>query len=106
LREWAIYAILPVFCKDHMSGDWTMSGMDWAELTPNERLIADQEVMNFRTLNAAGDAAADGAVLGIAEPLAVKQGREAIRRTWEMSLQWQDVDVEKKAHRAGPAVAE
>ena len=83
-----------------------MPGMDWAELTPNESLIAEQAVMNFRTLNAAGDAAADGAVLGIAEPLAVKQGREAIRRTWEMSLQWQDADVEKKAHRAGPGVAE
>jgi len=83
-----------------------MSGMDWDGLTPNERLIAEQAVMNFRALNAACDAAADGTVLGLAEQLAVKQGREATRRTLEMSLQMQDADVEKKARRAGPAAAE
>ncbi len=83
-----------------------MPGMDWNGLTPNERLIAEQAVMNFRALNAACDAAADGTVLGVAEQLAVKQGREALRRTLEMSLQTQDAELEKKARRAGPAVAE
>ena len=83
-----------------------MSGMDWDGLTPNERLLAEQAVMNFRALNAACDAAADGTVLGIAEQLAVKQGREATRRTLEMSLQMQDADVEKKVRRAGPVTVE
>jgi hypothetical protein len=83
-----------------------MSEMDWDGLTANERLIAEQAVMNFRVLNAACNAASDGTVLGIAEQLAVKQGREATRRTLEMSLQMQDTDLEKKARRAGPAVAE
>ena len=83
-----------------------MSGIDLSGLTPNERLIAEQAVMNFRALNAACNAAADGTVLGVAEQLAVKQGREATRRTLEMSLQMQDADVEKKVRRAGPAIAE
>ena len=83
-----------------------MSGIDWTGLTPNERLIAEQAVMNFRVLNDACDAAPDGKVLGIAEVLAVKQGREAIRKTLELSLQMQDADVEKKARRSGPASAD
>ena len=67
----------------------------WIGLTPNERLIAEQAVMNFRALNAACDAAADGTVLSIAEQQAVKQGCDATRRTLEMSLQMQGADVEK-----------
>jgi len=97
---------LGCFPKRMPTGDRTMSGMDWDGLTANERLIAEQAVMNFRALNAACNAAADGTVLGIAEQLAVKQGREATRRTLEMSLQMQDADLEKKARRTGPAVAE
>ena len=83
-----------------------MSGIDWNGLTPNERLLAEQTVLNFRALNAACDAAADGTVLGIAEQLAVKQGREATRRALEISLELQNADLEKKARRVGPAVAE
>ena len=83
-----------------------MSGIDWNGLTANERLLAEQAVMNFRALNAACDAAADGTVLGIAEQLAVKQGREATRRALEISLELQNADLEKKARRVGPAVAE
>ena len=83
-----------------------MSGIDLAGLTANERLIAEQAVMNFRASNAACNVAADGTVLGIAEQLAVKQGREATRQTLEISLQMQNADLEKKASQAGPAVAE
>ena len=83
-----------------------MSGMAWEDLTPNERLIAEQAVLNFRALNAACDAAADGTVLGIAEQLAVRQGREATRRTLEIALQSQDAEVEKKVPRAGRARAD
>ena len=83
-----------------------MSGIDWNGLTPNERLLAEQTVLNFRALNAACDAAADGTVLGIAEQLAVKQGREATRRALEISLELQNADLEKKAHQVGSAVAE
>ena len=84
-----------------------MSGIDSAGLTANERLIAEQAVMNFRALNTACNAAADDeTVLGIAEQLTVKQGREATPQTLEISLQMQNADLEKKASRAGPAVAE
>lgn len=83
-----------------------MSGMAWDDLTPNERLIAEQAVMNLRALNAACTAAADGTVLGIAEHLAVQQGREATRRTLEIALQSQDAEVEKTVPRAGRVVAD
>ena len=73
-----------------------MSGIDLAGLTANERLIVEQTVMTFRALNAACNAAADGTVLGIAEQLAVKQGREATRQMLEISLQMQNADLKKK----------
>ena len=73
-----------------------MATMDWGQLTSYERLVAEQAVLNLRTLSAACDAAADGAVLGISEQLAMKQGREATRRVLEITLQSQDADLEKK----------
>jgi hypothetical protein len=45
--------------------------MNIAELSPEERLIAEQVVLNLRTLNSAADAAVDGAVFAIAEKLAL-----------------------------------
>ncbi|MEO2012922.1 MAG: hypothetical protein ABGZ53_00980 [Fuerstiella sp.] len=36
--------------------------MNFAELSPEERLIAEQVVLNLRTLNSAADAAVDGTV--------------------------------------------
>lgn len=80
-----------------------MSRMNWDELTPNERLVAEQAVTNFRSLNAVCDAAADGQVLAVAETLALQQGRELIRRTLEVSLQQQAESLEKKVRRNGPA---
>jgi hypothetical protein len=79
-----------------------MSGIDWTGLTPSERLVAEQAVRNLRALSAACDAAPDGQVLGVAEKLVIEQGREAIRRALEITLQSQDAEVEKKARRAGP----
>lgn len=83
-----------------------MTGLNWNELTSEERLVAEQAVLNLRTLNEACDAAADGTVLAVAERLAMKQGRELIRKTLETSLDQQRTDVEKKARRAGRAAAE
>ena len=83
-----------------------MSGMKWDELTATERLIAEQAVMNLRSLNAACDAAADGKVLAVAETLALAQGRELIRRTVEVTLQQQAADLEKKVRRNGSARAD
>ena len=83
-----------------------MSGMNWSELSPTERLIAEQAVLNFRSLNAACDAAADGKVLAVAETLALQQGRELIRRTVEVALQQQASSLEKKVRRRGPAGAD
>ena len=83
-----------------------MSGMKWDELTATERLIAEQAVLNLRSLNAACDAAADGKVLAVAETLAMQQGRELIRRTVEVSLQQQAHSLEKKVPPVGPARAD
>ncbi len=80
--------------------------MNFAELTPEERLIAEQAVLNLRSLNDACDAAADGTVLAIAEKLAVAQGRELIRRTLQASIDQQTKAVEKKGRRSGRAPAD
>jgi hypothetical protein len=80
--------------------------MKWEELTAEERLIAEQAVLNLRELNKACDAAADGTVLNVCERLALQQGRELIRQTVEASLRAQAHEVEKKGRRPGSAAAE
>lgn len=82
-----------------------MNGMNWDELTPAERLLAEQAVMNLRTLNKACRSAADGKVLAVAESLAMAQGREFIRQTLEVSLEQEGREIEKKRPPAGPAPA-
>ncbi len=48
----------------------------------------------FRELNRACDAAKDGTVLGVCEAMAVRQGRELMRKTIETSLHLQKADIE------------
>jgi hypothetical protein len=79
--------------------------MDFDRLTPEERLIAEQAISNFRALNKACDEAADGKVLAVAERLAVDQGRELIRQTLEASLLQQAEATEKKGRRDDAAGA-
>ena len=76
------------------------------DLSPEERLIAEQAVLNFRSLNSACDAAADGTVLAVAEKLAVEQGRELTRRTLQATIDAQVESVEKKVVRPGRADAD
>lgn len=83
-----------------------MHGLNWEELSAEERLLAEQAVLNFRELNKACDEADDGKVLEVCESLAIRQGREAIRRTIETSLNQQAREVEKKGRRAGRARAD
>lgn len=83
-----------------------MNGMNWDELSADERLIAEQAVLNLRELNQACRAAADGTVLAVAESLAMHRGRELIRRTLEVSLQQEGREVEKKGPRPGRASAD
>ena len=79
----------------------------WLEqYTPEERLIAEQAILNFRELNKACDDAADGTVLNVCETLAIEQGRELIRKTVETSLSLQAQEVEKKRRPREPVRAE
>lgn len=80
--------------------------MIFEELTPEERLVAEQAVLNLRSLNDACDAAADGTVLAVAEKMAIKQGRELTQRTLQASVDRQTKAVEKKGRRAGRARAD
>ena len=83
-----------------------MSGLNWDELTPEERLLAEQAVMQFRTLRKACAEAPDGKVLSVAERLTLQQGRDAMRKTLETALQLEAAEVEKKgapAEAAKPA---
>ena len=73
-----------------------MSGMNWDEMSKEERLLAEQAVLNFRELNKACNDAADGTVLDVCEDMAMRQGRELTRKTIETSLQLQASDVEKR----------
>lgn len=81
-------------------------GLKWEELTPEERMLAEQAVLNFRALRRTCAEAPDGKVLAFAETLAVSQGREAIRKTLETALQLEAAEVEKRgapAERANAA---
>ena len=80
--------------------------MDWSLLSPEERLLAEQAVMNLRTLKQACRSARHGKVLAVGEKLAVEQGRELTRRTLESALQAEAADLEKKAATAAAAPAE
>jgi len=80
--------------------------MNFDELTAAERLIAEQAVLNLRTLNAVCDDAADGTVIAIGEALAVDQGRELIRKTLQAAVAAQLETVEKKVRPPGSASAD
>jgi len=82
-----------------------MSGMNWDEMTAEERLLAEQLVLNMRTLNRVARLAPDGHVLDVVERLALEQGRELVRRTIELSLQEEGTGVEKKVVPRGSADA-
>ena len=73
-----------------------MSGMNWEALSPQERLIAEQAIMNFRSLNKACREAEDGKVLAVAETMAIDQGRELTRVTLEASVNQERDELEKK----------
>ncbi|MEZ5944344.1 MAG: hypothetical protein R3C18_23395 [Planctomycetaceae bacterium] len=77
-----------------------MAGMEWSELSAEERLVAEQAVMNLRLLNKACREAKSGTVLAVAEALAVQQGRELTRRTLETSLNAEGREVQKKGRPA------
>lgn len=76
-----------------------MSRLDLESLSPEERLLAEQFVLNLRALNDACDQAAPGTVLNVCETLAMTQGRELIRRSIEQALQKQAQATEKKGPR-------
>lgn len=75
--------------------------MEFQLLTAAERLVAEQAVVNLRSLNEACDKAADGTVLGVAEAIAVRQGRELTRQILQASVDRQTKAVEKKGRRSG-----
>lgn len=78
----------------------------WAqEFTAEERLMAEQAVLQYRALREACAAALQGKVLAIAERLAVDQGREATRCQLETALQREAAEAEKKGARAEAASA-
>lgn len=53
-----------------------MTGMNWDEMTAEERLLAEQAVLNFRSLNQVARLAPDGHVLDVVERFATGVGAE------------------------------
>ena len=80
-----------------------MNKLEWDGLSPEERLLAEQAVLEFRALRKACVEAPHGRVLAVAEQMAVSQGREAMRRTLETALQLEAAEAEKKGVTAGTA---
>ena len=80
-----------------------MSNLWWQQLSPEERLLAEQAVVQYRALRVACAAAPNGKVLGVAERLAVDQGHEMTRRTLESALQQEAAEAEKKGAQVGIA---
>ena len=80
-----------------------MSSLSWEQLSAEERLLAEQAVLQYRALRKACAEAPHGKVLGVAERLAVDQGREMTRRTLETALQQEAGEAEKKGAPAGSA---
>jgi hypothetical protein len=70
--------------------------MNLDKLTAEERLIAEQAILNFRSFSKACDEAKDGAVLAVAERLALIQARKLIQQTLQTSLEMQARAIEKK----------
>lgn len=83
-----------------------MAGMNWDQLSAEERLLAEQAVLNRRALRQACRQAPDGQVLAVAEQLALEQGREFTRQMLESALQEEGREAEKKGSRAGRARAD
>jgi hypothetical protein len=82
-----------------------MNEMWWEGLSPEERLLAEQAVMQYRALRKACAEAPDGSVLSVAERLAVDEGRKLTRRTLEQALQAEAVEAQKKGAPAEAARA-
>jgi hypothetical protein len=80
-----------------------MLSLSWEQLSAEERLLAEQAVLQYRALRKACAEAPHGKVLGVAERLAVNQGRELTRRTLETALQEEAAEVEKKGAQIGSA---
>ncbi len=80
-----------------------MSSLRWEQLSAEERLLAEQAVLQYRALRTACAEAPHGRVLGVAERLAVNQGRELTRHTLETALQQEAAEAEKKGAPVGSA---
>ena len=74
--------------------------------SPAEALIAEQALAMYREVRDAAAAAPDGAVLSVAESLAVARGRELTRQSLETLLQEEISTTEKKGRLATGVRAE
>ncbi len=69
--------------------------MNWDELTAEEWLIAEQAVLNLRSLNRVCRLAPNGHVLEVAERFAMEKGWKLMRLTIERTLRSEGQEVEK-----------
>jgi hypothetical protein len=74
--------------------------------SPQEALIVEQALAMYREMREAATNAPDGAVLSMAESLAVTRGRELTRQSLETVLQEEVNVAEKKGRPPEPVLAE
>ena len=73
--------------------------------TELESILVEQALAMARELELASDAAPDGRVLGVAEAVAIRAGRELTRRALEATLRRQADPAEGKGLPGAPAPA-
>jgi hypothetical protein len=74
--------------------------------SPQEALVVEQALAMYREMRAAAAQAPDGAVLSIAESLAVARGRDLTRKSLEAVLEEEIESSEKKGRSSERAAAE
>lgn len=73
--------------------------------SPQEALVAEQALAMYREMRLAAAHAPDGAVMSVAESLAVARGRDLTRKSLEAVLQEEIESSEKKGRSSARAPA-
>ena len=78
--------------------------MNWDSLSDNERVVAEQAIAAYRTVRAAGRAAAHGKGMARIEEAVHQEGFEVLRRIVQLSAS-EHAEAQKKGPAAGRASA-
>jgi len=76
--------------------------MNWDSLSDNERLVAEQAIAAYRTVNAAREVAPHGRGMACIEEAVHKEGFDVLRQMVQLSAS-EHAEAQKKGSAAGHA---